>query len=733
MPIIRPMRLTTSSLLRVGFCLLVSLNRLTAAESPAAPMTDNPLLAESTLPYHYPPFDRLRTEHFRPAFERGMAEELREVEAIATHPEPATFENTLVALERAGQLRARVERLFSNLNGTLTSPEMQAIEKDMAPRLAAHRDAILLHAALFARIDHLHAQRDRLNLDPESRRLLEKYHEDFVRAGARLPDEAKSRLRALNTEIAVQQTAFGQNVLKERNARAVVVGDRAALAGLADHDVASASAAARAAGREDAYVLDLVKPTGQPALASLEDRSLRWRILDASLGRGSQGGDFDNRAVVSRLARLRAERAQLLGYPHHAAYRLEVQTARDFPTVNAMLARLAAPAVANARREAAAMQAIIDAEGGGFQVAAWDWDFYAEKVRRARYAFDETQLKPYFEMQRVLRDGVFFAATRLFGITFQERTDLPRYHPDTQVFEVFNPDGSPLALFLVDWYARPSKRGGAWMNAYVSQSSLLGRRPVVANHLNVPKPSPGEPTLLTYDEVVTAFHEFGHALHGMFSDVRYPRFSGTSVPRDFVEFPSQVYEMWVTWPEVLRNYARHHQTGDPLPLELVEKVQATQRFNQGYKTTEYLAASLLDQAWHQLRPEDVPDAAGVLEFEAAALRKAGVDFSPVPPRYRSTYFSHIFESDGYSAGYYSYIWSEVLDAATVDWFKAHGGLQRANGDRFRRTLLSRGGSDDAMTLYRDFTGADPEIAPLLKRRGLEATPGETPAPGREAR
>lgn len=719
-----PMRILSRAFLGAGVAAaLLSGADLAAADRPAtSSMTENPLLIESTLPFHYPRFDLIRPAHFPSAFERGMVEELEEVRAIAGNSEPPTFENTLVALERAGQTRARVERIFSNLNGTLTNPEMQAIEKDMAPKLAAHRDAILLDGRLFARIEAIHARRGELDLDAESRRLVERYHEDFVRAGARLPEEAKARLRALNAEIAVQQTAFGQNVLKERNARAVLVRDKAELAGLADHDVAAAAEAATAAGHPGAYLLTLVKPTGQPALASLENRDLRRRLIEASLGRGSQGGEFDNRAVVSRLARLRAERARLLGYPNHAAYRLEVQTAKDIPTVNAMLARLAAPAVANARREAADMQAIVAQEKGTFTIAAGDWDHYAEKVRRARYAFDETQLKPYFEMQRVLVDGVFHAATRLFGITFKERSDLPRYHPDTQVFEVFEADGTPLALFIVDWYARPSKRGGAWMNSYVSQSRLLDRRPVVANHLNVPKPAPGEPTLLTYDEVVTAFHEFGHALHGMFSAVRFPRFSGTSVPRDFVEFPSQVNEMWVTWPEVLRNYARHHRTGEPLPAELVEKVQATQRFNQGYKTTEYLAASLLDQAWHQLAPDEVPDADGVVAFETAALRKAGIDFEPVPPRYCSTYFSHVFESDGYSAGYYSYIWSEVLDAASVDWFLRNGGLTQANGDRFRRTLLSRGGSVDAMTLYRDFTGADPDIAPLLKRRGLEAVP-----------
>jgi peptidyl-dipeptidase Dcp len=414
---------------------------------------------------------------------------------------------------------------------------------------------------------------------------------------------------------------------------------------------------------------------------------------------------------------LRAERAVLLGYANHAEYVLADQTAGTIAAVNTMLARLAPPAVANARREAADIQTIIDGEHGGFQLAAWDWDFYSEKVRRARYAFDEEQLRPYFELNHVLFDGVFYAAGRLYGLTFKERHDLPVYHPDVRVFDVFDADGKPLALFLGDFYARPSKRGGAWMNTYVPQSRLLGTRPVIANHLNIPKPPAGEPTLLTPDQVETMFHEFGHGLHGMFSDVKYPRLSG-NVPRDFVEFPSQVNEMWARWPEVLKNYARQYQTGEPLPPAMLEKIEAAKRFNQGFATTEYLAAALLDQAWHQLTAAEVP--ADVEGFETAALEKAGVSFAPVPPRYRSTYFSHTF-SDGYSAGYYSYIWAEVLDADSVEWFKQHGGLTRANGDRLRQTVLSRGGTEDAMVLYRNFTGRDPDIGPLLKRRGLDQT------------
>ena len=688
------------------------------ATSPSPAMDSNPLLQRSPLPYQYPPFDRIKDEHFAPAYAAGMAAQLAEIDAIAANPAKPTFDNTIVALERSGELRKRVDLIFSNLAGANTNPTLQAVERDIAPKLAAHNDAIHLNAALFARIKTLYQQRDRLGLDPESARLLERTYKDFVRAGANLSDADKARLKHYNSELAALQTTFSQNVLQEKNASSIVVDSRDALAGLSDAEIAAAAAAATDDGHSGQFEIRLVNTTGQPPLASLRDRALRERIMQASLARGSHGGEFDNRATVARIVRLRAERAQLLGYPSHAAYQLEEQTAANVDTVNQLLADLAPPAVANARREAADIQKIINAENGGFSVAAWDWDFYAEKVRAARYAFDESQLRPYFELNHVLIDGVFYAATRLYGITFKERKDLPVYQPDVRVFEVFNADGSPLALFIADMYARPSKRGGAWMNEYVSQSGLLGTKAVVANHLNIPKPSAGEPTLLTFDEVITAFHEFGHALHGMFSNVRYPRFAGTEVPRDFVEYPSQVNEMWATWPEVLQHYARHYRTGAPMPAALIEKMLAARKFNQGYATTEYLAASLLDQAWHQLKPAATPSADGVLAFEAAALKKAGVDFPPVPPRYRTTYFSHVFEN-GYSAGYYSYIWSEVLDADSVEWFKQHGGLTRANGDHFRQTLLSRGGSEDAMKLFHDFTGRDPYIEPLLQRRGLK--------------
>ncbi len=685
------------------------------AQTIAPPAAPNPLLVESTLPYHLPPFDRIRNSDFQPAFEQGMAENLQEVETIANNPAAPTFDNTIVALERAGRLLARVDRTFSSLAGANTNPEIQALERTLAPVLAAHADKIHLNGPLFARVDALYKKRDTLGLDPESKRLVERYHQNFVRAGAQLSAADQTKLRALNGQLATLQTTFAQNVQKESNASPLVVTDRAKLAGLSDAQISVAANAATAANKPGAYMIPLLNTSGQPALSALEKRGVRERLQQLSVNRTSHGGEYDNRDVVLRLVRLRAERANLLGFPTHAAYILDDQTAKNVATVNQLLAQLAPPAVANARREAAAMQAVVNEENDGFRIAAWDWDFYAEKVRRARYDFDEEQLRPYFELNHVLHDGVFFAANRLYGITFVERPDLPVYEPTVRVFEVFDADKQPLGLFIADYYARPAKRGGAWMNAYVTQSKLFHQQAVVANHLNIPHPPQGQPTLLTFDQVRTMFHEFGHALHGLFSNVQYPLFSGTAVPRDFVEYPSQVNEMWAVWPEVLKNYAKHYKTGEPMPSVLLDKMLAARKFNQGFMTTEYLAATLLDQAWHQLTPDKIPTDA--LAFEAQALHEAGVDFPPVPPRYRTTYFSHVF-SGGYSAGYYSYIWAEVLDADSVEWFKKHGGLKRENGDIFRAKLLSRGGSADPMSLFRDVTGGDPYIQPLLERRGL---------------
>ena len=685
-----------------------------AATAPPA----NPFFAESPLPLHYPQFDRIKDSDFAPAFDAGMAGQLKEVDAIANNPKAPTFENTLVALERSGLVLDRATTVFSSLVGADTNDERNRLRKEYATKFAAHDDAIGLNSKLFARIDALYQKRAGLGLDAEGARLVERYYKDFVRAGAKLSDADKVKLKHMNAELAELNSQFTQNVLDEVNAAAVVVSDVKELDGLTPAQVATAADEARSRRLEGKYVLTLLNTTGQPLESELTNRALRQRLHEASIARGSQGGKFDNREIVSRTMKLRAERASLLGFPSFAAYSLDNQTAATPQAVNRMLGQLAPAAVANARREAADLQAQIDREGGGFQLAPWDWAYYTEKVRAAKYAFDESQLKPYLELTNVYENGVFFAANQLYGLTFKRRTDLPVYQPDVKVYDVFDANGKPLAIFIADVYARKSKRGGAWMNAYVSQSKLTGNQSVVANHLNIPKPPAGEPTLLTWAEVITAFHEFGHALHGMFSNVTYPYFSGTRVPRDFVEYPSQVNEMWANWPAILRNYARHYKTGEPIPQELLDKVIAASKFNQGFATTEYLGAALLDQRWHQIAADKVPAAADVMKFEADALAADGIAFAPVPPRYRTPYFSHIL--GGYAAGYYAYIWSEVLDADSVEWFKQNGGLTRANGDHFRATLLSRGGSEDAMKIFRDFAGHEPRIEPLLERRGLAA-------------
>jgi peptidyl-dipeptidase Dcp len=710
--------------------ILPGLLLLSCAQSPVRPsdpmsLDNNPFKDASTLAYQLPPFDRIRTEHFAPAFEVGMLEERAEIGRIAANPEPPTFANTIEALERSGQLLARVSAVFSNLGSSDTNPEIQALQKTLAPLLSAHQDAIYLDAELYARVRDLYERRESLGLDPESSRLLERYHTRFVRAGARLDEGQKERLRVINGELSALTTQFQQNLLADTNDSAVVVTRQYELEGLPDDARAAAAEAAKAKGLDGQWLFSLQLPTGQPALATLKDRDLRERLMYASTSRGNNDNAYDNKQVVALIATLRAERAALLGYPSHAAYQLEDQTARTPQAVKDLLDRLIPPAVANAKLEAAELQKLAteDARRSGSKrpmpLESWDWAYYSEQLRQSRYAYDESALKPYFQLERVLQDGVFFFANRLYGLTFKPRADLPVYHPDVRIFEVFDADGSALGLFMADFYARPSKRGGAWMSSFVRQSHLLGTRSVVTVNLNVPKPPEGQPALLTMEEVNTLFHEFGHALHGLFSDVRYPLFSGTAVPRDFVEFPSQVHEMWALEPEVLSNYARHYQTGEPMPQALVDKVKAAERFNQGFATTEYLAATVLDQAWHQLsagQPQPDPRT-----FEQVALREAAINLSTVPPRYGSTYFAHIF-SGGYSAGYYSYIWSEVLDADTVQWFREKGGLKRENGEHFRRSLLARGGSRDAMELYREFRGRDAVIEPLLERRGLQPPP-----------
>lgn len=691
----------------------------TAHSAPGADATalaaDNPFSQASTLPHGYPPFDRIRDEHFLPAYRAGMARQLEKLELVARSSEPATFENTIVAMERSGRLLERVDRVFSNLNTANTNDELQAVEREVAPLVAAHLDSIFLNRPLFERLDALFQRRAELGLDPESLRLLERYHTDFVRAGARLGPAEQARLREINTELATLSTTFKQNVLAETNGGAVVVETAEELAGLSEAEIRAAAEAAEAAGHPGRYLLALQNTTIQPVLVRLRDRALRERIHRTSISRGARDGELDNRPIVVRMATLRAERARLLGYRNVAEYVLEDQVARTAGAVNGLLARLAPAARESALREAAEIQALIEAQGGDFTPQPWDWAFYAEQVRSARYDFDEEALRPYFELETVLTRGLFFAAERLYGIRFEERHDLPVYHPDVRVWEVFDADGTSLGIFLGDYWARESKRGGAWMNEYVSQSGLLGTRPVVGNHLNIPRPAAGEPTLLTVDEVETLFHEFGHALHALFSNVRYPRFSGTNVPRDFVEYPSQVNEIWAFWPEVLASYARHHVDGSPIPQELVDRVLAARRFNQGYETSEYVAAAMIDQAWHQVGVGEVPQ--DVAALEARVLSEAGLLLDAVPPRYRSTYFSHIF-AGGYAAGYYSYIWAEVLDADSERWFEQNGGLRRENGQRLRDMILSRGDSQDAMELYRSFAGRDPEIGPLLDRRGL---------------
>jgi peptidyl-dipeptidase Dcp len=705
---------------------------LAAGEAPAASqprtstMADNPFAHPSTLAFQLPPFDRIRDDDYLPAFEAGMREELREVAAIAHNPAPPTFENTIVALERSGQLLERAQTTFSNLNACNTDPQMQQIDTEMAPKLTAQRDAIFLDPALWARVDALYNKRATLNLDPESLQLLTRYHTLFERAGARLTPEEQARLRDLNKQISSLTTRFKQNVLKATTDGAVVVDQVGDLDGLSQEQIGAAAQAAAARGLSGKWLIALQNTTNQPVLAQLTNRALRERIYQASVSRATSGAT-DNTAVIAQLVRLRAERAALLGYPNHAAYQLEDESAGTPAAVSDMLSQVAPAALVRARAEAADMQKLIDAEAAAagtptFALQPWDWSFYAERVRMARYDFDQASVAPYFELDHVLKDGVFYAAHQLYGLSFKERTDLPVYQKDVRVFEVYDADGKPLALFLADYFARDNKQGGAWMTGYVRQSRLLHQKPVVANHLNIPKPQAGQPVLLTFDEVTTMFHEFGHAVHGMLSNVHYPLLSGTSVPRDFVEYPSQYNEMWAREPAVVAHYARHYQSGAPMPPELLAKVLAAQKFNQGYATTEYLAAAVLDQAWHRLTVAQAPSAQEVPAFEAAALKAGGLDYPAVPPRYHSSYFSHIFQG-GYSAGYYAYLWSEVLARDTGQWFHSHGGMTRSNGDYLRAHILSRGRSDDPQVLFREFYGRGPDIAPLLEYRGLTSASG----------
>jgi peptidyl-dipeptidase Dcp len=676
----------------------------------------NPFFAPSALPFQAPPFDKITDADYQPAIEEGMRVQIEEIEAIANSGEAPTFANTLEAMERSGALLTRVNKVFFGLAQANTNPTIQKIQSEVAPKLAAHQDAVYLNAKLFARVKAIYDKRDKLGLEPEANRLVVRYYRDFVRAGALLSEADKATLRALNQEEAKLTTDFQNKVLAETNDAAVVVDDRSQLEGLSEGDIAAAAQAAKDRGLEGKWVLAIQNTTRQPITTSMVNRELRERVLAASSARGSHGGANDTRQIVLRLAQLRAQKAKLLGFATYAAYSLENQMAKTPDNAIKLLTDLVPAATAKAKAEAAKLQRMAEADKATFKIGPADWAYYAEKVRKAEYDLDESQVRPYFELDRVLRDGVFFAANKLYGLTFKERTDIPVYQPDVRVFEVFDADGSSMALFYADYYARPSKSGGAWMDAFVDQNGLTGTKPVVYNVCNFTKPAAGQPTLLTWDEVSTMFHEFGHALHGMLSNVKYPTIAGTSVSRDFVEFPSQFNEHWALEPSVFANYAKHYQTGEAMPAAIVEKIRKAHTFNQGYDTTEYLAAALLDMAWHTL-PVDasVKDTA---EFEKAALERFHVELAEVPPRYHTTYFSHVW-GGGYSAGYYAYLWSEVLDHDAYYWFKEHGGMTRANGQRFRDMVLSRGGTDDAAALFRAFRGRDPIVKPLLIERGLE--------------
>ncbi|MBH0009058.1 M3 family metallopeptidase [Salinibacterium sp. SWN1162] len=671
----------------------------------------NPFFAPSTLPFGMPPFADIHDEHYAPAFEKGMTEQLTEIEAITSQPEAATFENTMIPLETSGQLLSRVAIVFFNKTSADGDAASDALEEIIAPQLAAHNDAISLNSALYERIRSIRESLDDTELDAEARYLVERYFTEFTLAGAGLSDDAKATLRDYNSRLSSLTTKFEKNLLADTNDLAVVVDSIDELDGLEPSEISAAASAANDRGLPGKYLITLILPTNQPHLSVLKNADVRGRVMAASRTRGIRGGKFDNRELVLEIAKVRSQRAALLGFDSHAAWVTADETAQNPQRVADMLGKLAPAAARNARDEHAALEKLA-----GTEVTAADWAFYAEKVRAEQYNVDTTQMRPYFEAERVLRDGVFFAATKLYGVTFTERRDLAAYHPDVRVFEVTNEDGSEVGLYTLDLYTRDSKRGGAWMNSLISQSDLLGHPVIVTNNLNVPKPAAGETTLLTYDEVNTLFHEFGHALHGLFARVTYPKFSGTNTYRDFVEFPSQVNEMWMLWPEVLDNYAKHYETGEPMPREIVERIQASAAFNEGFLTSEYLAAALIDQAWHRIGADD--DVTDVAAFEAQALAEVGLDNPAVPPRYSSTYFQHIFANSAYDAGYYSYIWSEVLDADTVEWFTENGGLSRENGDRFRSRLLGVGGSKNPLEAFRDFRGRDAELQPLLTRRGL---------------
>ena len=675
----------------------------------------NPFYAPSTLPFHAPPFDKIKDEDYQPAIEAGMAEELSEIQAIADDAAPPTFENTLVAMEETGRLLQRARAAFGAVTGANTNPLLQKVRTEEAPKQAAHHDAIYLNAKLFARVAAVYQQRATLKLDGESLRLLEVTYDNFVRSGANLSEVDKTELKKLNEEISTLSNRFSTKLLAATKGGAYVTTDKGALAGLSDAQMASAAQAAESR-QQEGYVLPLQNTTQQPDLGSVSVRATREALFEKSWNRAERGDANDTRDDIAHLAQLRARRAQLLGYPNHAAWKLGDQMAKTPEAALKFMDALVPGATAKAASEAKDIQDVIDLQKGGFALQPWDWDFYSEQVRKAKYDLDESAVKPYFELNNVVENGVFYAANQLYGITFHERKDIPVYQPDVRVFEVSNADGKPLALFYCDYFKRDNKQGGAWMGSFVEQSKLIGTLPVVYNVANFPKPAPGEPALISFTDVTTLFHEFGHALHGMFSNAEYPSLSGTATARDFVEFPSQFNEHWALYPSVFAHYAKHYRTGAPMPADLVAKIKNASRFNQGYKLTELVAAAQLDMQWHTLpasTPLQQPDA-----FEKQALEKTHLLVSAVPPRYRSSYFSHIW-GGGYSAGYYAYLWSEMLDDDAYEWFEEHGGLTRANGERFRAMVLSRGNTEELAKMYAAWRGKDPGVEPMMKYRGLQ--------------
>jgi len=684
--------------------------------APVVGARSNPLFVESTLPYHAPRFDLIRNEDYQPALEEGMRQQLAEIDAIAKQTTPPTFDNTIVAMEKSGALLTRAAKTFFGVIGANTNDTLQKVQEIEAPRLAAHNDAIYLNDQLYRRVKSIYDRRESINFNPEQKALVERYNRDFVRAGANLSEGDKVRVRALNQELSKLSTDFSTKLLAGTKAGALVVDKVSDLDGLSPDKIETAAQAAKSRGLTGKWVLPLRNTTQQPAQAELKNRAVRQRLFELSTMRTARGDTNDTRNTIRRMAALRAEKAKLLGYPNWAAYALETQGAKNPENAIKLLTDLAPAATSRARAEAADMQKLIDAQGGGFKLQPWDWQYYAEQVRKAKYNLEESQIAPYFELNNVLQNGVFFAANRLYGLTFKERHDIPVYHPEVRVFEVFDSNGQPLALFYADYFKRDNKSGGAWMDQWVDQSRLTGWKPVIYNVANFTKPASGQPALLTFDDVTTMFHEFGHGLHGLFSSVEYPTLSGANVPRDFVEFPSQFNEHWALEPNVFANYAKHYLTGAPMPAALVDKIKLSRTFNQGFSTTELLAASLLDFAWHTLPAGGAP--ADVDAFESAALQRYNVALPEVPPRYHSTYFSHIWDG-GYSAGYYAYTWSEVLDDDAYAWFRENGGLTRENGLRFRNMILSRGGTQDAATMYRGWRGRDPTVDALLEERGLK--------------